>query len=57
MKNDTVYIKQNENSRPAVILNMNVLHEMLPYFYDLSKEGNENRDTSGDQNVLALSSF
>ena len=57
MKNGTVYIKQNENSRPAVILNMNVFHEMLPYFYDLSKEGNENRDTSGDQNVLALSSF
>ena len=44
MKNSTVYITQNENSRPVVILNMNVLHEMLPNFYDLSKEGNENRD-------------
>ena len=57
MKNDTVYIKQNENSRPAVILNMNVLHEMLPNFYDLSKEGNENCDTSGEQNASALSSY
>ena len=26
-KNGTVYIKQNENSRPVVILNMNVLHD------------------------------
>ena len=57
MKNGTVYIKQNENSRPVVILNMNVLNEMLPNFYDLSKEGNENCDISGDQNVSALSSY
>ena len=56
MKNGTVYIKQNENSRPAVILNMNVLDDMFSNFYDLSKEGNENRDISGDQNVSALSS-
>ena len=39
MKNDTVYIKQNGNSRPAVILNKNALHMFLD-FYDLSKEGN-----------------
>ena len=56
-KNGTVYIKQNENSRPVVILNMNVLHDMFPNFYDLSKEGSENRDISGDQNVSALSSY
>ena len=55
-KNGTVYIKQNENSRPAVILNMNVLHDMFPNFCDLSKEENENRDISGHQNVFALSS-
>ena len=42
-----VYIKQNENSRPVVILNMNVLHDKFPNFYDLSK-GNEYRDISGD---------
>ena len=56
-KNGTVYIKQNENSRPLVILSMNVLHDMFPNLYDLSKEGNENRDISGDQNVSALSSY
>ena len=39
-KNDTVYIKQNENSRPEVIININVLHNMFPNFDDLSKEGN-----------------
>ena len=39
MKNDTVYVKQNENSRPVVILNKNALHMFLD-FYDLSKEGN-----------------
>ena len=27
MKNGIVYIKQNENSMPVVILNMNVLHD------------------------------
>ena len=42
--NGRVYIKQNENSRPVVILNMNVLRDMFPNFYDLSKEGNENRE-------------
>ena len=47
-----VYIKQNENSRPVIILSMNVLH-----VYDLSKEGNENCDTSEDQNVSVLSSY
>ena len=56
-KNGTVYIKQNKNSRPVAILNMNVLHDMFPNFYDISKEGNENRDTSGDQNASALSSY
>ena len=56
-KNGTVYIKQNENSRPLVILNMNGLHDRFPNIYDLSKEGNENRDISGDQNVSALSSY
>ena len=55
-KNGTVYIKQNENSRPLVILNMNGLHDRFPNIYDLSKEGNENRDISGDQNVSALPS-
>ena len=55
-KNGTVYIKQNENSRPLVILNMNVLNDRFPNLYELSKEGNENYDISGDQNVSALSS-
>ena len=36
---------------------MNVLHDMFPNCYDLSKEGSENRDISGDQNVSALSSY
>ena len=56
-KNGTVYIKQNENYGPVVILNINVLHDMFPNFYDLSKVGNENCDISGDQNVSALSSY
>ena len=56
-KNGTVYVKQNENSRPVAILNMNVLHDMFLKFYDISKEGNENRDISGDQNASALSSY
>ena len=56
-KNDTVYIKQNENSRPEVIININVLHNMFPNFGDLSKEGNENLDILGDQNASVLSSY
>ena len=40
-----------------VILNMNVLHDTFPNFYDLSKEGNENRDISGEQNASDLSSY
>ena len=56
-KNGTVYVKQNENSRPVAILNMNVLHDMFPNFYDMSKEGNENRDISEYQNASALSSY
>ena len=56
-KNGTVYVKQNENSRPVAILNMNVLHDMFPNFYEMSKEGNENPDISGDQNASALSSY
>ena len=55
-KNGTVYIKQNENSRPVAILNMNVLYDKFPNFHDLSKESNENRDISGDQNASFLSS-
>ena len=43
-RNAIVYNKQNENSRPVVIQNMNALHDMFPNFYDLSKGGNENRD-------------
>ena len=39
-KNGTFYVKQNENW----ILNMNVLHDMFPNLYDMSKEGNENCD-------------
>ena len=49
-----IYIKQNENSRPVIIINMNVLH-MFPNFYDLSKEGNENHDTTRDQNAFVFS--
>ena len=30
---------------------MNVLHDMFPNVYDLSKEGNENWDILGDQNA------
>ena len=56
MKKGTVYTKQNENSRPVAILNMNVLHDMFSNFYDLNKEGNENCDISGDQNTSVLSS-
>ena len=56
-KNGVVYSKQNENFRPVVIINMNVIHNMSPNFYDLSKEGNENRDISGDQNASVLSSY
>ena len=56
-KNGTVYVKQNENSWPVSILNMNVLHDMFPNFYDMSKEGNKNRDISGDENASALSSY
>ena len=55
-RNAIVYNKQNENSRPVVIQNMNALHDMFPNFYDLSKGGNENRDILGDQNVSVLSS-
>ena len=36
---------------------MNVIHNMSPIFYDLSKEGNENCDISGDQNASVLSSY
>ena len=32
MKNGIVYVKQNENSRSVVILDMNVLHDMFPNF-------------------------
>ena len=53
----TVYIKQNENSRSVIIVNMNVLHDMFPNVYDLSKEGNENWDILGDQNASVLSSY
>ena len=53
----TVYIKQNENSRSVIIVNMNVLHDMFPNIYDLSKEGNENWDILGDQNASVLSSY
>ena len=52
----TVCIKQNENSRSVIIVNMNVLH-MFPNVYDLSKEGNENWDILGDQNASVLSSY
>ena len=37
-----------------VILNMNVLHGKFPNFCDLSKEGNENSDMSGDQNAYFI---
>ena len=47
-KNGTVYVKQNENSRSLVILNVNVLHDTFPNFYDLNKKGNENCDISED---------
>ena len=53
----TVYIKQNENSRSVIIVNMNVLHDMFPNIYDLSKEGHENWDILGDQNASVLSSY
>ena len=56
-KNGTVYIKQNENSMPVVIINMNVLHDMFPNFYDLSKAGNENHDILGDQSGSVLLSY
>lgn len=53
----TVCIKQNENSRSVIIVNMNVLHDMFPNVYDLSKEGNENWDILGGQNASVLSSY
>ena len=36
---------------------MNDLHNMFPNFYDFSKEGNEDRDISGDQNASVLPSY
>ena len=36
---------------------MTILHNIIPHFYDLSKEGNENCDISGDQNASILSSY
>ena len=53
----TVCINQNENSRSVIIVNMNVLHDMFPNVYDLSKEGNENWDILGGQNASVLSSY
>lgn len=50
-------LNKNENYRLVVILNLDVRHNMLPDFYDLSKEGNENRDISGDQNASVLQSY
>ena len=55
--NGRVYIKQNQNSRSVVIPNMNVLHDMQTNFYNLTKEGKENRDKSGHQNASVLSSY
>ena len=52
-----VCIKQNENSRSVIIVNMNVLYDMFPNVYDLSKEGNENWDILGGQNASVLSSY
>ena len=34
---------------------MNVFHDMFPRFYDLSKEGNENCEISGNQSASVLS--
>ena len=53
----TVYVKQNENSRSVIILTMNVLCDMSPNVYDLSKEVNENWHILGDQNASVLSSY
>ena len=50
-KNDTIYIKQTENPKLLIILNMTILHDILTNFYDLIKKGIENRDKSGDQNA------
>ena len=36
---------------------MNVLHDMFPNFYDLSKGGNENCDILGVQNASVFSSY
>ena len=36
---------------------MPLLHDMFPNFYDLSKEDNEYRDISGDQNASVVSSY
>ena len=46
---------ENENPRPLVITNVNVLH-VFPNFYDLSKKDNENRNISRNQNVFVLPS-
>ena len=56
-KSATFYIKQNENSRSLIVINMPLLHDMFPNFYDLSKEDNEYRDISGDQNASVVSSY
>ena len=53
----TVYVKENENSRSVIILTMNVLCDMSPNVYDLSKEVNENWHILGDQNASVLSSY
>ena len=56
-KNDIVYIKENENSRPVVIINVNVRHDMFPNFFYLRKEDNKNYDILGEQNGSVLSSY
>ena len=37
-----------------VIQNMNVLHDMFPNLYDLSKEDDKNRNISGDKETKSF---
>ena len=50
-KNGMVYIKHNENSRPLLVTNISILHDMFPEFYNVCDETRQNQNISGYQNV------
>ena len=46
-----IYIKHNENSRPMLVTDINILQDMYPEFYNVCDEIKENQNISGYQNV------